>query len=146
MANIFSVLMSQGSVRIGKIVGIDIELHWLFILLILFFIWLSPLLGFIWILLFVCVLIHELSHSITAIHNGIKVTKIILLPIGGASIIDQTEMDPNVEFNISIAGPIMSLALGGIFGIMVIFTPPGILTYIVQYLILTLSSSARIPS
>ena len=38
MENIFSILMSQGSVRIGKMAGIDIELHWLFILLILFFI------------------------------------------------------------------------------------------------------------
>lgn len=136
MTNILSVLMSQGSVRIGKIAGIDIELHWLFILLILFFIWISPLLGFIWILLFICVLIHELSHSITAMRNGIKVSKIILLPIGGASIIDQTEIDPTVEFNISIAGPVMSLVLGGIFGIIVIFTPLGILTYLVQYLFL----------
>ena len=128
--------MSQGAVCIGKIAGIDIELHWLFILLILFFIYLSPLLGLIWILLFICVLIHELSHSITAIGNGIKVSKIILLPIGGASIIDQTEIDPKVEFNVSIAGPITSLLLGGIFGIIVIFTPPGIITYLVQYLFL----------
>ncbi len=128
--------MSQGSVRIGRIAGIDIELHWLFILLILFFIYLSPLLGLIWILLFICVLIHELSHSITAMRNGIKVSKIILLPIGGASIIDQTEIAPNVEFNISISGPIMSLVLGGLFGILVIFTPAGIITYIVQYLFL----------
>ncbi len=128
--------MSQGSVRIGKIAGIDIELHWLFILLILFFIYLSPLLGFIWILLFICVLIHELSHSITAIRNGIKVSKIILLPIGGASIIDDISIDPRVEFNIAIAGPITSLLLGGIFGIMVLFTPLGIATYLVQYLFL----------
>ncbi len=128
--------MSQGSVRIGKIAGIDIELHWLFILLILFFIYLSPLLGLIWILLFVCVLIHELSHSITAKRNGIKVSRIILLPIGGASMIDQIEIDPSVEFNISIAGPITSLLLGGLFGILVVFTPAGIITYLVQYLFL----------
>ena len=126
--------MAQGSIKIGSIFGIDIELHWLFILLILAFIWISPLLGLIWILLFVCVLVHELSHSITAQRNGIKVSRIILLPIGGASIIDLVEIDPKVEFNISIAGPITSLALGGLFGILVIFTPMGLLTYIVQYL------------
>lgn len=126
--------MAQGSIKIGSIFGIDIELHWLFILLILVFIWISPLLGLIWILLFVCVLIHELSHSVTALRNGIKVSRIILLPIGGASIIDLVEIDPKVEFNISIAGPITSLALGGLFGILVAFTPMGILTYIVQYL------------
>ena len=128
--------MAQGSVRIGRIAGIDIELHWLFILLILFFIYLSPLLGFIWILLFVCVLIHELSHSITALRNGIKVSRIILMPIGGASIINDIGINPEAELNISVAGPLMSFVLGGIFGILVIFTPPGIITYIVQYLFL----------
>ncbi len=128
--------MANGSVGIGKIFGISIELHWLFILLILFFFYLSPLLGLIWVLLFICVLIHELSHSITAIRNGIEVSKIILLPIGGASIINESRIDPAVEFNISIAGPIMSLLLGGIFGIAVLFTPPGPITYIIQYLFL----------
>ncbi len=126
--------MPQGSLHIGKILGIDIELHWLFILLILFFLYLSPLFGFIWILLFVCVLIHELSHSITAKRNGIKVTKIILLPMGGASIINDLEIDPKIEFRISVAGPLMSFLLGGVFGVLVIFTPPGIITYICQYL------------
>ncbi|MHB1830085.1 MAG: site-2 protease family protein [Candidatus Micrarchaeaceae archaeon] len=126
--------MPQGTLRIGKIAGIDIELHWLFILLILVFIYISPLLGFIWILLFICVLIHELSHSITAIRNGITVTKIVLLPIGGASIINDIAIDPSIEFNIAIAGPIMSFFLGALFGILVIFTPPGVITYLVQYL------------
>lgn len=126
--------MSQGSVRIGKIAGIDIELHWLFILLILVFIIFEPLVGLILVLLFVCVLLHELSHSITAMRNGIRVSKIILLPIGGASIIDQITIAPEVEFSISIAGPIASLLLGGLFGILVVFTPPGIITLIVQNL------------
>ncbi len=126
--------MSNGSIGIGRIAGIDIELHWMFILLILLFIFISPLLGLIWILLFVCVLIHELSHSITALRNKIKVSRIVLLPIGGASMIEEININPRVEFNISIAGPIMSLFLGGLFGILVIFTPPGIITFIVQYL------------
>ncbi len=128
--------MADGSLKIGSIFGIDIELNWLFILLILFFIYLSPFLGLIWILLFVCVLVHELSHSVTALRNGIKVSRIILLPIGGASVIDDLNIDPAVEFNISVAGPIMSLFLGSLFGILVVFTPAGIITYIVQYLFL----------
>jgi len=126
--------MAQGSVRIGRIAGINIELHWLFILLILIFIAWNPLLGFVWILLFVCVLIHELSHSITATRNGIKVSKIILLPIGGASIINDLGVNPAAEMNISLAGPLMSFVLGGIFGILVIFAPAGLITYLLQYL------------
>lgn len=136
------VSMANGSVRIGKIMGIDIELHWLFILLILFFFYISllpgsnPLLGWIIVLLFVCVLIHELAHSVTALRNGIGVSRIILLPIGGASIINDVNIDPAVEFNVSIAGPVMSLLLGGIFGVLVLFTPEGVLTYIAQFLFL----------
>jgi Zn-dependent protease len=68
--------------------------------------------------------------------NGIKVSRIILLPIGGASVIDQIEINPSIEFNISVAGPLMSLVLGGLFGILVIFMPPGLISYIVQYLFL----------
>ncbi len=128
--------MANGTVSIGKIFGIGIELHWMFILLILFFFYISPLFGLVWVLLFICVLIHELSHSVTSIRNGINVSRIILMPIGGASIIEETKIAPDVEFRISIAGPIMSLFLGGLFGVMVIFTPPGIITFIVQYLFL----------
>lgn len=126
--------MAQGSLKIGRIAGIDIELHWLFILLILVFLYLSPTFGFVLILLFLCVLVHELSHSITAQRNGIKVSRIILLPIGGASIINELQIDPKVEFNIAIAGPVMSLLLGALFGVAVIFTPPGMITLLVQVL------------
>lgn len=126
--------MANGSVRIGKIFGIPIELHWLFILLMLIAFYFSILLGVILLLLFICVLIHELSHSLTAIGNKVNISKIILLPIGGASIIDDTRIDPAIEFNISLVGPLMSLFLGGIFGVLVLFTPPGLITSIVQYL------------
>lgn len=129
--------MADGSLRIGRILGIDIELHWLFILLILAFVLFSPAQdALLWILLFVCVLIHELSHSVTALRNGVRVSRIILLPIGGVSVMDNPSTDPAVEFNIAMAGPIMSLFLGALFGVAVLFTPMGIATYIVQYLFL----------
>jgi Zn-dependent protease len=125
--------MALGSYKIGRLFGIDIELDWTFILLFLFTL-ISPFLAVVFVLLFVCVLIHELAHSVTSQRNGIKVKKIILLPLGGASIIDQTNIDPRVEFNVSIVGPIMSIFLGFIFGVLVIFTPQGIITEVVQLL------------
>ncbi|MGC8710576.1 MAG: site-2 protease family protein [Candidatus Micrarchaeia archaeon] len=124
--------MAVQSLGIGKIFGIEIELHWTFLLLLLFTLLISAFVFILIVLLFVCVLIHELAHSITSLRNGIKVKKIILLPIGGASIIDDIRINPKVEFNIAIAGPIMSLFLGGIFGILVIFSPPGIITQTLQ--------------
>jgi Zn-dependent protease len=123
-----------GDVSIGRMFGIDISLHWTFILLILFVLFISLYLSLLIILLFVCVLLHELAHSITSLRNGIKVKKIMLLPIGGASIIDTVNIDPKVEFNIAIVGPIMSLFLGGISGIAVLFSPPGMITQILQFL------------
>lgn len=126
--------MADGALAIGKIYGIEIELHWTFLLLILFTLLLSTLIFVLIIFLFICVLIHELAHSITSLRNHIPVKRIVLLPIGGASIIDTEHIDPRIEFNIAIAGPIMSLVLGGIFGMLVVFTPPGIITQIVQFL------------
>ncbi len=126
--------MASSSPKIGKLFGIDIELHWTFLLLVLFALLVSVEFFVIIVLLFICVLIHELAHSVTSQRNHIKVKKIVLLPIGGASIIDETKIDPRVEFNIALAGPVMSFLLGGIFGIAVIFSPPGYFTQLLQFL------------
>jgi Zn-dependent protease len=126
--------MADFSPKIGSINGIRIELHWTFILLLLFILFLSFYLFVIWILLFVCVLIHELVHSTTSRRNGIPVKKIILYPFGGGSIIDFDKVTPEVEFRISIVGPIASLLLAAIFGIINIYTPFGIVRTTVQLL------------
>lgn len=120
------------SPTIGKVYGIEVELHWTFILLLVFTLLISLYVFLLIVLLFVCVLIHELAHSVTSIKNGIKVRKIVLLPIGGASIIDEAKIDPRLEFNIAIAGPIMSLFLGGVFGLLAIISPPGIILETMQ--------------
>ncbi|MGC8699733.1 MAG: site-2 protease family protein [Candidatus Micrarchaeia archaeon] len=120
------------SPSIGKIYGIEVELHWTFILLLLFTLFISLYVFLLIILLFICVLLHELAHSITSIRNGVRVRKIILLPIGGASIIDNVKIPPKVEFNIAIAGPLMSLFLGGVFGMLAIISPPGIILQTMQ--------------
>ncbi|MGI0141502.1 MAG: site-2 protease family protein [Candidatus Micrarchaeales archaeon] len=124
------------SIAIGRIFGIRIDLHWTFLLLLVFSLFIGTYFFLIIVLLFVCVLVHEIAHSVTALRNNVKVKSIILLPIGGASMIDDTQMHPQVEFKIALAGPIMSLFLGALFGLLVIFTPLGTLTQIVQTLFL----------
>lgn len=128
--------MASDSLRIGSIWGINVSLHWIFILFMLFFFLVSPFGFLILMLLFICVFIHEAAHSYTALRNKISVKEIILTPIGGASVIDDINIDPRTEFNVALVGPIMSLFLGGLFGILVIFTPPGLLTSIIQILFL----------
>jgi Zn-dependent protease len=126
--------MADASFKIGRILGVEVELHWTFIALLLITLLLSPYAFLLIVLLFICVLIHELLHCLVSIRNGITVRKIILLPIGGASIIDQISIPPAVEFNVAIAGPLMSLLLGAIFGALVVIVPPGLPNQIFQFL------------
>ena len=63
------------------------------------------------ILLFVCVLLHELSHSYVAQKSGIAVPKITLFIFGGVAQISEEPRSAKTEFNIAIAGPICSVML-----------------------------------
>ena len=98
--------------RLLSISNIDIELHWTFLILIALVILLGGLSSaLVAVILFSSVVIHELSHSYVAMLHGVKVKRIILLPIGGVSMIEEFAMPPQVELLVSIAGPLMSFAL-----------------------------------
>lgn len=62
--------------------------------------------------LFVCVVAHELSHSVVAHGAGIAVEGITLFVFGGVSRLKDEAHTPGVEFKVAIAGPLMSLILG----------------------------------
>jgi Zn-dependent protease len=63
------------------------------------------------ILLYLSVLVHELSHSVVARGYGLPVRRILLYPLGGFSEIEQEPQTPGREFLVSAAGPALSLAL-----------------------------------
>ncbi|MCL5434160.1 MAG: site-2 protease family protein [Candidatus Marsarchaeota archaeon] len=127
---------------IGNVFGIKVQLHWTFVVLLLlglFLLAVTPALIYLFlviVLLFVCVFIHELAHSITAKRNGINIKKIVLLPIGGASVMDTDDIAPELEYRISVVGPLMSMFLGFVFGVMVVYIPAGIVKQLVQFLFL----------
>jgi len=124
-----------GSLRIGKIAGIDISLHvsWLIILVLLtwslatgwfatiypgwspFTYWVVSLLAAL--LLFVSVLLHELAHSLVARRRGLSVKNITLFIFGGISNIEQEPTSADVEFQMSLVGPLTSLLIGGLSAI-----------------------------
>ncbi|HEX7401375.1 MAG TPA: site-2 protease family protein [candidate division Zixibacteria bacterium] len=115
------------SFKIGKLFGIPIRVHLTFLLLLLFIGIVgskqggseSAILGMIAIILiFVCVILHEVGHSLVAVHYGIKVNDIILLPIGGVSRMEEIPEDPKQEITISIAGPLVSFGLALLFFIL----------------------------
>ncbi|HXT84730.1 MAG TPA: site-2 protease family protein [Verrucomicrobiae bacterium] len=117
------------SLQIAKIKGISIKLH--FSLILVFFLiswtlatgfmpeyipnltqiqyWVMGIIGTL--ILFISVLIHELSHSIVAIKYGIKVRQIVLYIFGGVSDIEEESKNFRIEFNMAIAGPAMSFTL-----------------------------------
>ncbi len=104
---------------IGKISGIQIELHSTFVLFIMLFIFALVVFDPVNMLssvtlivfLFTSVFFHELTHSIVSIKKGIRVKKIILLPIGGMALTDNFPEEPKKEFLISIAGPLFNFAV-----------------------------------
>jgi Zn-dependent protease len=61
--------------------------------------------------LFGSVAVHELAHTWFARRYGISVSRIVLLPIGGMSVIDEFAMPSEAELRVSLAGPLMSFLL-----------------------------------
>jgi Zn-dependent protease/CBS domain-containing protein len=63
------------------------------------------------VLLYLSVLVHELSHSAVARGYGLPVRRILLYPLGGFSEIEREPQTPGREFLVSAAGPAVSLLL-----------------------------------
>jgi Zn-dependent protease len=118
--------------RVARVFGIDIKLHmsWFFIFFLLAWslaTWYFPtnyefstamnwVLGYTAaILLFVSVAAHELAHSLVGRHHGIEVYSITLFFFGGIANISDHKLNPDTELKVSLAGPILSLALSALF-------------------------------
>jgi Zn-dependent protease/CBS domain-containing protein len=121
-----------GSFRIGKIAGIDIDIHvsWIIILVLLTWslatgwfpqlypgwstatYWVVSLIASL--LLFVSVLLHELAHSLVARRRGLAVKNITLFVFGGVSNIEQEPKSAGIEFQMAVVGPLTSLLIGAV--------------------------------
>ncbi len=106
---------------IGKIAGIRLTVHWTFLILLvwIFFIYYriegsvqQALMGVVFILmLFVCVLLHELGHSLTARRYGIGTKLITILPIGGLAQLERMPEEPAHELWVAAAGPAVNVVI-----------------------------------
>ncbi|MFO7997967.1 MAG: site-2 protease family protein [Bacteroidales bacterium] len=111
----------KSSFTLGKPFGIKVSVHWTFSLLIAYVIFISvsrgltivPVLmhvAFI-LALFLCVVLHELGHSLVAMKFGGKVNSITLLPIGGMANMSEMPEKPREEFLVSAAGPLVNIVI-----------------------------------
>lgn len=120
-------------VRIGEIRGIQVKLH--FALILLVGIWLlgslvgpQPLWSAFQVLVFAgvlfgSVLAHELGHCWGAARVGGHSHEIVLWPLGGLAMTSGSDRSAFHEFVITLAGPLVSLALAALFGLVVWLVP-----------------------
>ena len=116
----------SGVFEIGQFSGIKVKAHWTFLLLLVFVAFVgyqasgSPVgaltAAVTVVALFFCVLLHEFGHSLVAQRLGLKVQGITLLPIGGVSALESLPDKPADEAKVTIAGPLVSVALALILG------------------------------
>jgi Zn-dependent protease/CBS domain-containing protein len=67
-------------------------------------------------ILFVSVLLHELSHSYIATRNGLPIARITLFFFGGVSEMSEEPKDPRLEVRMAAAGPLISFLIALILG------------------------------
>ncbi|MCR4407046.1 MAG: site-2 protease family protein [Anaerolineae bacterium] len=120
------------SVKIGTVKGIEIRVHFTFLLIIVWAAaegilrpgggWSRVIFGVLsTCLLFVCVVLHELGHSLVTVHLGGRVRNITLLPIGGVAQMESLPDSPIAELAIAIAGPAVNFMIAA--GLTIIALP-----------------------
>ncbi|MGC2322322.1 MAG: site-2 protease family protein [Terriglobales bacterium] len=119
----------QAQIQLGRVFGIRIGLHysWIIIAILIVFSLSGQFaqvhrdwsVGVVWgtailtaLLFFVCIVLHELGHSVVAQSRGIRVPSIVLFALGGVSQMERESPDAKTEFWMALAGPLVSFVLG----------------------------------
>lgn len=132
----------SGTIRIARIAGIDVEAHWSWVFIVALIVWslagltfphTNPGLGsgtyaamgvVAALALFVSLFLHELAHSLVARREGMQIEGITLWLLGGVSRFGGGRFpSAPAELRIAIAGPLVSLVIGGVLLAIALVTP-----------------------
>jgi len=124
----------KGAFQLVRVAGIPVRIHWSFGILILWVVytamsydlgWQATLMSIAIVLtIFLCVVLHEYGHALTARRFGVETKDIILSPIGGIARLDFIPENPREEILIAIAGPAVNLVIASVLlAIAAFFTP-----------------------
>jgi Zn-dependent protease/CBS domain-containing protein len=132
--------MRSWSIPVGRLFGIEIRIHLTFLFLLVFLFSTEAatqdataalrVLGLVGIL-FGSVVLHELGHALVARGSGIPAKGIILLPIGGITILDEAQAIPDPinawkrDIRIAVAGPLVNLFIAGVSALVLFAAIPG---------------------
>jgi Zn-dependent protease/CBS domain-containing protein len=135
--------MRNWSLPAGRIFGVEIRVHLTFFFLLLF-VWLTESASHgganavprglaLVAIIFGCVVVHELGHALASLHAGIPAKTIILLPIGGVTLVDETRQPIEVagqnwqrDIRIALAGPLVNLLIAFAAGSILLAVAPEI--------------------
>ena len=109
------------SIRLGRVLGIDIKVHLTFFLLLAYIVAINYLQSRDWnialrellfvTIVFAIIVMHEYGHALMARRFGVRTQDITLLPIGGVARLERIPENPQQELAIAIAGPAVNVAL-----------------------------------
>jgi Zn-dependent protease len=127
------MVTSDGGVRIARIFGIPVYVHFSWIVVFSLIAWTLatgyfpehypnlPVASY-WarglvasLLFFISILLHELGHSLVAVRYGIAIESITLFIFGGVARLASDAPDGRTEFKIAAAGPLVSFLLAVLF-------------------------------
>lgn len=72
------------------------------------------------LLFFVSILLHELGHAVVARRHGLRTHSITLFVFGGVARLERDPEDGRTELRMAVAGPLVSLALAGLFYVLAV--------------------------
>ncbi len=111
----------KGTLKIATFFKIPVYLHWSFPLIFLYVLFIGNQIGagpmemsaiaVFLLLIFVCVLMHEYGHALTARRYGINTRDIILSPIGGIARLEKIPEKPSEELKVALAGPAVNVVI-----------------------------------